>query len=88
MYHWRQVFIIASLAQYASTFAYVAFGSAELQVWNTPGYELQSDEPITNSRGILLLLPYLGSLSEFIVVNLKKKNLAVDGKVMDDMHDD
>ena len=53
LYHWRQVFIIASLAQYASTFAYVAFGSAELQVWNTPGYELQSDEPPTNSRGMI-----------------------------------
>ena len=53
MYHWRQVFIIAALALYASTFVFVAFGSGELQVWNDPDFE--ANEP-TTPRGIVPII--------------------------------
>ena len=44
------MFIIASIVSYGSSFVYVAFGSAELQPWNSPPVDCE-EESNTNHQG-------------------------------------
>jgi len=54
LFHWSQVFIIASIVSYGSSFVYVAFGSAELQPWNSPPVDCE-EESNTNHQGPLVV---------------------------------